>query len=215
MNILFIIEITNMAQTLKYDVNKKIKDSALKMFFKMGYIQTTIGDISADAGISTGNIYRYYKSKDELFYSLITPEIIKQMMSLLKLKISAVNGLNIADARLKGTMDNADSTVLEFIVKYRMHIIIAIDKSQETKYQFLKKELIDFMIKRVHEYLLSIGNDHLFNTDVKKHMLEIIYTNFIQAFLEVIKRYDSNEKIIESYRSLLEYHYMGINKFME
>lgn len=44
----------------------QILDAALLHFGKYGYAKTTIGDIAKSAGVATGTVYLYYKSKDEV-----------------------------------------------------------------------------------------------------------------------------------------------------
>ena len=51
--------------------NKQIMDAALKVFVKKGYENTTMDDIVKLSGLSKGAIYHYFKSKKQLFISLI------------------------------------------------------------------------------------------------------------------------------------------------
>lgn len=49
----------------------QILDAAIRLFDTRGYTNTKIADISEAAGISKGLIYRYFKSKKDILYSLI------------------------------------------------------------------------------------------------------------------------------------------------
>ena len=49
----------------------QILDAALKVFVKKGYAQTRMDDIVDVSGLSKGAIYHHYRSKNELFLSLI------------------------------------------------------------------------------------------------------------------------------------------------
>lgn len=49
----------------------QIKLAALKVFARRGFKATTITMIAFEAGISEGLIYRYFKSKEELFSGLV------------------------------------------------------------------------------------------------------------------------------------------------
>lgn len=49
---------------------EKIKRAALEVFVEKGVSAATIKDIATGAGISEGALYRHYKSKDELAWSL-------------------------------------------------------------------------------------------------------------------------------------------------
>ena len=50
---------------------EKIKRAALVTFARHGFTGTKTSMIAAEAGISEGLIYRYYKSKDELFTEIV------------------------------------------------------------------------------------------------------------------------------------------------
>lgn len=49
---------------------RQILDAALRLFDEQGYSNTKISDISEKAGISKGLVYRYFRSKEEIFFAL-------------------------------------------------------------------------------------------------------------------------------------------------
>tara|TARA_B000000475_G_scaffold228449_1_gene193216 strand:- start:85 stop:672 length:588 start_codon:yes stop_codon:yes gene_type:complete len=49
----------------------QILNAAFEVFVKKGYAKTTMDDIVASSNLSKGALYHYYKSKKELFLSLI------------------------------------------------------------------------------------------------------------------------------------------------
>jgi AcrR family transcriptional regulator len=53
----------------------KIREAGLKLFAVKGLVATSIVDISERAGISTGLMYHYYKSKEELYAELVAMAI--------------------------------------------------------------------------------------------------------------------------------------------
>lgn len=48
-----------------------IEDAALRLFIRQGFYGTSIRDIAREAGISVGNIYNYYRTKEALYVSLV------------------------------------------------------------------------------------------------------------------------------------------------
>jgi len=53
------------------DTKQKILESALKLFSKKGFKETTIKDIAKEVGITEGAIYRHFTSKDEIINELL------------------------------------------------------------------------------------------------------------------------------------------------
>jgi AcrR family transcriptional regulator len=50
----------------------QIMQAAMTCFARKGYHETTMDDIVAESGLSKGSLYWYFKSKKELFLSLLT-----------------------------------------------------------------------------------------------------------------------------------------------
>jgi len=50
---------------------KKIEDAALRVFTRLGFHGTSVRDIAKEAGVSIGNLYNYYPTKEEIFVSII------------------------------------------------------------------------------------------------------------------------------------------------
>ena len=65
------------------DRRQQILESAIVCFAKTGFHQTSMHDISAEAGTSVGLIYRYFKNKDEVI-SAIAAEHKKEIAQLLE-----------------------------------------------------------------------------------------------------------------------------------
>ena len=62
-----------MAQILKESVKKLIVDSAIKDIFDNGYSESSMRRIATNAQMTVGNLYRYFKNKDELVNYIIQP----------------------------------------------------------------------------------------------------------------------------------------------
>lgn len=54
----------------KHQRREQILDAARKVFAKRGFKGATIEDIAGEAELSAGTLYLYFKSKDEMYFSL-------------------------------------------------------------------------------------------------------------------------------------------------
>jgi AcrR family transcriptional regulator len=50
---------------------KKIEDAALRVFTRLGFHGTSVRDIAKESGVSIGNLYNYYRTKEEIFESIV------------------------------------------------------------------------------------------------------------------------------------------------
>ncbi|UAL54586.1 MULTISPECIES: TetR/AcrR family transcriptional regulator [Metabacillus] len=62
-------------QQIRDERKEQIIEAALKVFARRGIIGTKMSMIASEAGISAGLLYRYFKSKDELFTTLVQQAI--------------------------------------------------------------------------------------------------------------------------------------------
>ena len=77
---------------------EKIEAAALRLFIQRGFYGTSVRDIARAAGVSLGNIYNYYRTKEQLFASLIRRYEAK-MAGLMRVEL----------AGLSGTIDDPDN----------------------------------------------------------------------------------------------------------
>ena len=60
-------------QFLKDEVRNAIVAAALSEFMEKGYGGASMRSIASSAGITAGNIYRYFVTKDSLFNAIMDP----------------------------------------------------------------------------------------------------------------------------------------------
>lgn len=71
-----------MAQVKKTEVRQAILDSAFRLFSRKGYQETTLSQIATDAGVSTANVYVYFKSKLEMLFAIYDPWLRQRIIGL-------------------------------------------------------------------------------------------------------------------------------------
>lgn len=75
-------------EQIKEERREQLLLVALRVFCTFGFDATKIADIATSAGISHGLVYHYYKTKDDIFITLlqIAPSIYEQMYAMLTLE---------------------------------------------------------------------------------------------------------------------------------
>ena len=63
---------------------KKTIEAAIKLFAKQGYHGTSTLQIAKEAGVSQATVFKYFKTKEDLLYSIIVPVIPKLFLNFLK-----------------------------------------------------------------------------------------------------------------------------------
>lgn len=71
-----------MGQVKKPEVRAAILKAALRLFAQRGYARTTLGDVAGAAGVSTANLYVYFRSKLEILYAIYEPWMRERLWAL-------------------------------------------------------------------------------------------------------------------------------------
>lgn len=72
-------------------VRRAIFEGALDLFARLGYVETTLGDIADHAGIGRTTIYDYFADKEDLLASLVEdrlPEVFDEMVGAIPRSLS-------------------------------------------------------------------------------------------------------------------------------
>ena len=138
---------------------KKLLDSAFKLFSKKGFKDTSIQNIVDDAGVAKGTFYLYFKDKYELQDALIVNISQKLFSGALK----HINKKNITDFydRIIGIMDYI---IDEFVKNKQLLTIVSKDLSwglfgdKLSNVMRQSSEIIDMFKKGIKENNIKIDN---------------------------------------------------------
>lgn len=84
-------------QIQKQEVKDKIINSAIDDMLEFGYEKSSMRKIAANAGTTVGNIYSYFKSKEDLYKTVVLPTVM-QINGLILIKPSTNNKITVTSA---------------------------------------------------------------------------------------------------------------------
>lgn len=120
-----------MVQYRKREVEAAILDAALEVFAARGYASATMQDIARAAGISIGNVYRYYPSKEALFDAVVPPEFVRRYERLLRRRVASLAGGDDPE-RLPADApyQRASRELLAFCLEHRRAVVILLGRAE-------------------------------------------------------------------------------------
>lgn len=121
---------------------EEILSAAEKVFAAKGFFPTTMSDIARQAEFGTGTLYKYFKSKEKLYFTLID-EKVEEINRLVKAELSQRNS---AVDRIKKAL----RLQFEFIERNRDFFRIYI--SERSRFEWTVK---DDLGKGLHEKMVS------------------------------------------------------------
>lgn len=166
---------------------KLIVDSTIKLFYEKGYFNTTIADITKDAGVAAGTFYLYFPSKMSL-YRYILMEFQHDIRREIATKVSAVEG-----------RFNKEREGIKTFIKYAMEHPHSYNIIWESLY-IDKKIFIDYYDEFAKRYEKGLkqsivdGEMHDVDTELVSYILMGV-TNFIG--LKVLLNLGSNNEDVD------------------
>jgi AcrR family transcriptional regulator len=137
--------VVQMPQVLKEEVRNSILNAAIKTFREKDYNKASMNTIAQEAGISVGNIYRYFKNKEELF-DVIVKDLAEKVMSIMD---KCKNGETIDEV-----FDVLKDCIDEFVTLYAENediFIILIKASDEVKTKYnVESSMINYLANNLN-----------------------------------------------------------------
>ncbi len=198
-----------MAQRLKSGVRESILDAAIDCFFERGLQNSSMSDIAGKAGIAVGNLYRYFKDKEDIFYSSITDENIKNLKKIIEFKFKKSHGMSVCPRKM--AEDVIQNELIELIASNRKYWYIVFLKSEGTKYSNIKEESTLFLTGLFRQYIESINKESGVKiSEEEKFLSTQVYRSLIDSFCSVLKENNDVDTIKALCRRLLSYHFAGL-----
>lgn len=159
-------------QTLKDEVKNKIIDAATDEFLVDGYANSSLRTIASEAGITIGNIYSYFSSKEDLFDQVVSPawEALNNLMNM-----------PMAERFKPEELVQIAESITRVFIENKKQFFILLNGSNGTKYENIRGRIEDFICLRFQREQVSGGEafaDPLFT----KALVAALFSGFVTVF---------------------------------
>lgn len=192
-------------QVLKEEMKNRIYEAAVREFSEKGFQQASMRNIAKGAGMTVGNLYRYFKDKEDLFYFVISPAY-SRLMDLVKESIATAN--ERFDTRF---FEFLSEQILKICREHKIELLILFEGSKGTIYEKAKEEMI-----LVVENVLK---DMLFAKDLDKgiiiedlYLLRVIAVGFVEGMIMITKNSDNDEKMKKTVARFITFYFKDVFK---
>ncbi|MGF7060057.1 TetR/AcrR family transcriptional regulator [Brassicibacter mesophilus] len=181
-------------QVQKEEVRDAIIEKATIEFVNQGFEKASIRKIVKEAGTTIGNFYNYFKSKEEVFYTITTP-VYQNFIELIK--NHKEDEVAKKYSQLPMNEEVLRHGLTEVLRKYSkafdIALVILIDGSKGTKYENIKQELIEVLSMHFKEHLEN--DSKLFTGSYNQYFAHAVAAGFLEGVLDILRsNYTTNEK---------------------
>lgn len=183
-------------QKLKEDIKQKIIEVGKLRFKKEGYENTSMKDIASDAGISTGNIYRYFLTKKHLLNEILKElEIeIEDFFGKIPSNYEDIKSHEIFDLLIDMTVNIAKTKGDTLKVMFKCE--------NENQFVEFKSKVLDMFISKMFEIVKSIKKENI-DTTLCEAMARAQFEGFVFVVKSNIDDIEKLKKNLEIYEKLM------------
>ena len=188
-------------QTLKDDIRQRIVAVAREEFIAHGARSTSIRTVARRAGIAAGNVYNYFRSKDELFCEVLRPLLKRLRRYSVAQRGAAPLHRGVRRTRFSERIHRRNEANGEL---YRPELRLLLFNAEGTSLAGYKERIADHQLKAGTEYLrlMKARYPHI-NIDISPFFLHIASSMWVNIFCELVEHeeYDESEvnRALEQY----------------
>ena len=162
-----------------------ILESAKKYFLEYGFQAAPLRKIASDAGFTSGALYGYFDSKEELFYALTDPVAEKLMEKL--------NGIrnDIDELPQKERLYKMSSVyyphipeIVDILLADRDAAKLIVNGSKGTKYEGFIEFIINRNADSINKAADGVRSDGIHS--IEEHTMKVLLDSYIQKSKEAV-----------------------------
>ena len=205
---LFIYSEDWMPQILKDETRTAIVQAALTVFAQKGFRDTSMQDVSRLAGLSAGNIYRYFPDKRALYAAALPPELMAELQATLDRKIASWEGKPLStDPKANAGEIGFRLELIDLLIQNRLQWIALL---RDGKPDALTDRLTAFF----ERWLGSVRTVAVLD-EKRRTTVRLLYRNLITLIASVLGENQDPSALREALENCIDYHMAGLAAVME
>jgi len=199
-----------MVQTRKAETHARVLAAAEQAFAEAGYAGATVAGIAERAGVSTGNVYRYFESKDALFYEVLPDSFPATFLRLVRKRVRAL--ARSADlTALDASARNEAEELLRFWIEHRRRVVILLDRSKGSRYEDFAAQFVKALMRPT---LVKFQADRATPlTPSTRFVLEQIFRNTVRTIVAILEAHEDEASIRDAFQGFWSYQLAGLAGF--
>ena len=186
------------------DTKVKILESARKEFLEKGFMNASLRTIAANAGVTTGAMYRHFSDKNALFCALVDDAIDFTVQTVMKADV--FHHADVEDAVSKEHFAREKETTNElitYIFNNTDSFKLLLTKASGSTHEHFQEEICDLYTKNCTQTFNWMYKSKVATKKIDRMTIHFIASTVINAFTEIIT-HDMTKKAAFQYIENIE-----------
>ncbi|MDC7124805.1 MAG: TetR/AcrR family transcriptional regulator [Spirochaetales bacterium] len=198
-------------QKKKAEVRNLILEVAKKEFLEKGFAKASLREIAAKAGVTKGNIYTYFKNKDELFCELVKPS-----MDFIRSSMPDSYGQDYVQMYLFKTDESAQASIDDFakfvyaLFDYKEGLSLLFFSSAGSSKENFREEIFNLYTEHAFMFNNSITEyvpgKKIQMSEMLIHTLASLYLRLIE---EILIHEPDDQELVEYIKQMAVFVHYG------
>lgn len=197
-----------MVQMLKDGVRARMLEAAALEFAEAGYAGAKMAAIAKRAGVSTGNLYRYFANRDALFYALITDEFAEALLGVLGRRVASLTEADVLTTLGEAAESDAEA-LLSFWIEHRLQVVALLDGAQGSRFAGFRSRFVEALMAPTVATLCD-GAAGATERSVVEQTLRRIFESTTHTIVSVLRSHDDAAAIREAFAAFWSFQLAGL-----
>ena len=193
------------------ETKNRLLESAKKDFLEKGFTGASLRTIAANAGVTTGAMYRHFKDKDSFFCALVDDaiEVTKKVIMLADPK----NHANLTPSQMNEHIDFEKKSTEEFLDYMYEHIdafTLLLTKASGSTHEHFQEEICDLYTKNCERTFIWMYEQKIATKQVSPMTIHFMASTVINAFCDIILHNMAKKEAEEYISDIMEFTSSGM-----
>ena len=183
----------------------RILDSAKREFLEKGFQNASLRNISKNAGVTTGALYRYYDSKEALFSALVG-EHAQYVLDLFNHTVDDFERLpgNEQTEKMLDFSDACLARMLDYVYEHYEAFKLLVEGAEGTAYSDFIHQLVTREVDSTYHYMQTLRDMGYQVEELNKKLIHMIasglFTGIFEAVVHDMPKEEAGEYLSQFHR---------------
>lgn len=192
------------------ETKEKLIASAKSEFMEKGYAKASLRKICANAGVTTGALYFFFKDKEDLFRSIVERPL-HELFEILKNHFTEDSELmNVVDVYVHkdGDHDAIVQILIHHLYINRDAFLLLLTNAQGTAFENFMDDIVEII---EHEYMINAKNmaKQTSGMQINSYMMHWMTHISIDAFVHLLTHESDEKRALQHMSIIMDYLVSG------